>query len=189
MSSDHEIYISTDIETDGPIPGANSMLSLGAAAFFPDRRLISTFSINFKLLPGANPDPDTEKWWLTQPEAWAECRKDPQDPKAAITRYVEWVEGLPGNPVFVGYPATFDFQFVYNYMISFVGRSPFSFSALDIKSYAMAKLGTPFRKTTKQNMPREWFPEHKHTHVALDDAKEQGLLFLNILEAKPIVKS
>jgi hypothetical protein len=27
-----EIYISTDIEADGPIPGPHSMLSIGAAA-------------------------------------------------------------------------------------------------------------------------------------------------------------
>jgi hypothetical protein len=28
-----EIYVSTDIETDGPIPGEYSMLSFGSAAF------------------------------------------------------------------------------------------------------------------------------------------------------------
>ena len=28
-----EIYVSTDVETDGPIPGPYSMLSLGSAAF------------------------------------------------------------------------------------------------------------------------------------------------------------
>jgi len=31
-----EIYISTDVETDGPIPGPNSMLSFGSAAFEVD---------------------------------------------------------------------------------------------------------------------------------------------------------
>jgi hypothetical protein len=29
-----EIYISTDVETDGPIPGPNSMLSFASAAYF-----------------------------------------------------------------------------------------------------------------------------------------------------------
>jgi hypothetical protein len=28
-----EIYVSTDIEADGPIPGPNSMLSFGSAAY------------------------------------------------------------------------------------------------------------------------------------------------------------
>ena len=29
----NEIYISTDVETDGPIPGPHSMLSIGSAAY------------------------------------------------------------------------------------------------------------------------------------------------------------
>lgn len=33
-----EIYVSTDIETDGPIPGPNSMLSFGSAAFTAEGR-------------------------------------------------------------------------------------------------------------------------------------------------------
>ena len=31
-----EIYVSIDVEADGPIPGDHSMLSLGAAAFSAD---------------------------------------------------------------------------------------------------------------------------------------------------------
>ena len=32
-----EIYVSTDVETDGPIPGPHSMLSLASAAYRPDK--------------------------------------------------------------------------------------------------------------------------------------------------------
>lgn len=64
-----EIYISCDVETDGPIPGANSMLSLGAVAFAPNRDQLGTFSVNLVELSGAAPDPKTEAWWATQPEA------------------------------------------------------------------------------------------------------------------------
>ncbi|MBF0106938.1 MAG: hypothetical protein HQM16_16620 [Deltaproteobacteria bacterium] len=34
-----EIYISTDVEADGPIPGMNSMLSFGSAAYLEDKTL------------------------------------------------------------------------------------------------------------------------------------------------------
>ena len=64
-----EIYVSTDIEADGPIPGPNSMLSFGSAAFLADGTMIGTFSRNLETLEGAVADPDTAKWWLTQPEA------------------------------------------------------------------------------------------------------------------------
>ena len=30
-------------------------------------------------------------------------------------------------------------------------------------------------------MPKHWFDEYAHTHVALDDAIEQGALFCNML--------
>jgi hypothetical protein len=63
------------------------------------------------------------------------------------------------------------------------GESPFSHSALDIKSYAMALMGTDYRASVKGNMPSEWFEELPHTHVALDDAIGQGALFCNMLAA------
>lgn len=176
-----ETYISTDIETDGPIPGPNSMLSFGSAAYLPDKTLVSTFTANLETLPGAVGDPDTMRWWASQPEAWEAARRDRQDPAVAMSKYVEWVESLPGKPVFVAYPAGFDFLFVYWYLVRFTGRSPFSFSALDIKTYAMALLDQGYRSATKRNMPREWFDPIRHTHVALDDAIEQGAMFCNML--------
>ncbi len=127
-----EIYVSTDIEADGPIPGPNSMLSFASAAYTADKTLLSTFSANLLTLPGAVADPKTMEWWKTQPDAWAQCRRDPQQPQTAMPAYVSWLKALPGTPVFVAYPAAYDFMFVYWYLIRFAGESPFSFSALDV---------------------------------------------------------
>lgn len=176
-----EIYVSTDVEADGPIPGPHSMLSFGSAAYTGDKELVATFSANLETLPGATAHPETAKWWATQPEAWAACRADLEEPAAAMRRYADWVDGLDGAPVFVGYPAAYDFLFVYWYLVRFVGRSPFSHSALDIKTLAMALLGRGYRDSTKRNMPKRWFDELPHTHRALDDAIEQGALFCNML--------
>ncbi len=98
-----------------------------------------------------------------------------------MPRYVTWLKALPGKPVFVGYPASYDFLFVHWYLVRFAGESPFGVAALDMKTYAMALLGTPFRATTTHTMPRDWFDKHVHTHVALDDALEQGAMFCNML--------
>lgn len=176
-----EIYISTDVETDGPIPGPHSMLSFASAAFHADKTQVGTFSANLHILPGAAGDPKTMQWWKTQPEAWAACRSNLERPEDAMARYVDWIKGLGGKPVFVGYPVTFDFMFVYWYLIRFTGSSPFSHSALDMKTYAMALLKTDYRESTKRNMPRRWFDDLPHTHVALDDAIGQGHLFCNML--------
>lgn len=176
-----EIFVSTDVETDGPIPGPHSMLSIGSAAYTADKTLVSTFSANFELLEGAVAHPKTAEWWATQPEAWAACRSNLERPEAAMRRYVDWIKKLPGKPVFVAYPAGFDFLFVYWYLIRFVGESPFSHSALDMKTYAMALLKTGYRDSTKRNMPSRWFDKLPHSHIALDDAIEQGALFCNML--------
>src|SRR5207245_3479609 len=117
----------------------------------------------------------------TQPEAWTVCRQKLRSPEEAMPAYVRWLKSLPGTPVFVAYQAGFDFLFVYWYLMRFVGHSPFSFSALDIKTYAMALLKTEYRESVKRNMPRRWFEAQRHTHVALDDALEQGLLLCNML--------
>lgn len=76
-------------------------------------------------------------------------------------------------------------MFVYWHLIRFTGSSLFAHSALDIKTYAMAMLGTPYRSTVKRTMPRSWFCNRPHSHVALDDAIEQGSLFCAMLAANP----
>jgi hypothetical protein len=181
-----EVYISTDVETDGPIPGPNSMLSLGSAAFSEGGTMRGTFSANFQTLPGAAPDQDTQKWWESQSkDVYEACRSNPEDPKQVMLRYANWLENMKDkgrSPVFVGYPAGFDFLFTYWYLMKFAGFSPFSFSAIDIKTFVMAELGSNYRESTKRNMPKRWFKGlPPHTHRALDDAIEQGQLFMNIL--------
>jgi len=188
----NEVFVSVDVETDGPIPGQNSMLSIGAAAFLEDRTLLGTFSMNLDTIEGAVADPETTKWWETQPTAWEACRKATRTPHSAMVQFSNWVREMSivpnqdalRKPVFVGYPAGFDFLFVYWYLIKFTGTSPFSFSALDIKTYAMAVLGCDYRKVDKRMLARFKEPGLPHTHVAVEDAIEQGYLFLNLLKAR-----
>ena len=179
-----EIYVSTDVEADGPIPGPHSMLSFASAAYWPDKTLHSTFSANLLTLQGAAGDPKTMEWWQSQPEAWAAARENVGDPAIVMPKYVAWLKALPGKPVFVAYPVAFDFMFVYWYLIRFAGESPFSHSALDIKTFAMALLGADYRDCVKRNMPKAWFDPLPHTHKALDDAIEQGALFCNMLATR-----
>jgi hypothetical protein len=179
-----EVYVSTDIETDGPIPGANSMLSFASVAYDGEGRALGSFEANLETLPDAVPDARTMEWWRTQPEAWAACRQDLRAPAAAMADYDRWLQSLSGRPVFVAYPLLFDMMFVYWYQIRFVGRSPFGHSGIDIKTMAYAALGLrSYRDATKRSMPADWFGETPHSHVALDDARGQGELFFNIRRA------
>jgi DNA polymerase III alpha subunit (gram-positive type) len=180
--SKEEIYFSCDIESDGPIPGKFSMLSLGSAAFKADGTMLGTFSVNLQTLPEASQDLNTMLFWEDNKLAYDATRQNIIEPKLAMEQFSNWVNNFNCSPVFVGYPASFDFLFVYWYLISFIGESPFGFSALDIKTYAMSLLKTKFRKTTKKNMPARLFSKSPHTHIAVDDAIEQGELFINMLK-------
>ena len=176
-----DIYVSTDVESDGPVPGLHSMLSFGSAAFGQDGRLVSTHAANLCLLEGAQGDAATMDWWRANLAAWEATRQDCILPDAAMRGYVDWLAVLPGRPVFVGYPAVFDFMFIQWYLVRFTGASPFGHSAIDIRSYAMGAMGVDFRSTAKRCLPQRWLCESPHTHVALDDALEQGRLFCNML--------
>lgn len=180
-----ELYFSVDIESDGKIPGKNSMLSFGCAVFTGDGKLIDTYSANLETLPDAKPDQDTMEWWKDQKEAWEACRKDTRPAEVVMPEFVQWVKKVSGRdrPVFVGYPTGYDFTFMYWYLIAFCGDSPFSFSALDIKTFAMAITGLPFRDSTKRRWPKHWFDnKNRHNHIALDDAIEQGFSFTKMLK-------
>lgn len=177
-----EIYVSTDIEADGPIPGPNSMYSFGSYAFDWTGKEYGTFYATLTEIPGAAADQKTKTdFWDKHPDAFAMARKDAEDPALVMPRYRDWLKKLPGPPVFVGYPATYDFMFVYWYLMKYAGESPFAHSALDIKTYACCLMKKPFRQSTKKGMPPVWFPKDPHTHNGLDDAIEQGKLFLAMM--------
>jgi hypothetical protein len=180
-----EIFVSVDIETDGPIPGPHSMLSLGAAAFTRGEETpIATFEVNFSPLEGAAPDPQTAAWWAAQdPAVWAHITADPQPPEVAMRRFDAWVRALPGAPVLATFPS-WDYLWVHWYFHRFVGRSPFGLGGMDIKTLAWSVLETPsFRDTAKRNFPPALFEgTPDHTHQALDDAIGQGMLLIRLLK-------
>ena len=177
-----EIYFSVDIETDGPCPGVNSMLSLGAVAMSEQQGVISEFYVNLLPLPGAQPNMLTQtQFWDRFPEMYAATQVDPQDPLVAMNQFRSWIHAQGGVPVAVAFPAGFDFSYLWYYMNRFGGECPFSFSCIDIKTMAWCLLGGNYRHATKRNWPHRWFSSLPHTHHALQDAQEQGDTFLRML--------
>ena len=136
---------------------------------------MSTFSFNLEFLPGAGSDPRTMLWWEQFPEAWLASRSDPQPPVTARRAYGVWLATLPGTPLCVGWPAAWEFMWVYWYLIRYTEQRPFGECAIDSRSYAMAMRKAPFFKTGKNNLPKRWLEDRPHTHVALAEAMEQGV--------------
>src|SRR4051794_33230600 len=116
----HDVYISADIESDGPIPGRYSMLSFGlvvAATFdgetFAPRVEGETFYRELK--------PVSEQ---CLPEAIAasgldrdELLRAGAEPARAMRDAASWVESVAvgARAVLVGYPVVFDWMFMHWY--------------------------------------------------------------------------
>lgn len=195
MTDRHETFISFDVEADGRVPGVSSMWSFGAAAFAdtaaPSSPPFATYGAVLEELPDANGEPDTLNRWSKQPDEIYRANRDgARDPADVMREFVQWLDVLAirTDLVPVAYPAGFDWTYLYWYMIKFVGRSPFGFQCLDIESQAMSLLGTRWKDTVKRHMPSSWFPEQRHTHVPLEDAIEQGQLFLAVRQHAGVLR-
>lgn len=177
------LFLSVDIEADGPIPGPHSMLSIGAVAIKIDGTIVDTFSANLTALKGASPCPDTmEEFWAKYPVAWAEATKNPCDHVAVMQDYRKFIDNLPDRPVFIGYPASFDHAFHHWYLVRFTGDDPCGHHALDLKTLAATMLKIPYRDARKSCFPERWFEgAPAHDHVALTDAMEQAIMGINML--------
>ena len=183
--TNEECYVSIDVETDGPIPGVHSMLSLGAAAFDAEGQLQDTWSANLEPLPEASEHPRTMRWWAAHADAWEAARANPQPPQTAIVAFVAWAEALRktvGWPVAVAFPAAFDALWVEWYCVRFAGASPFRRRCVDLRTLVMVAMGAGYREAGKTSMPQHWrCGTGTHAHRAVDDATEQGRLFFRIV--------
>jgi hypothetical protein len=190
-----DIYISADIEADGPIPGEFSMLAFGlaVAATFDGEAFTSHApgeqTLYRELKPiAARFEPAALKAARLDRAALA---RDGAEPEAAMRDAVDWVtaqaERAEGaRPVLVGYPVVFDWMFLHWYFVRFVGESPFGFSgALDIKTMYHQKARVIMDDAGRNDLPAELQASHPHTHNALDDAIEQAEIFNRLWQWRP----
>lgn len=182
-----DLYISADVEADGPIPGTFSMLSFGLAVaatfdgqtFEPSDPSQQTFYRELK--------PISDRFDPTALEVSGLDRDrlahDGAEPQAAMRDATGWVAERAAaaggaRPVLVAYPVVFDWMFLHWYLINFAGASPFGFSsALDIKTLYQQKAHVTLDQAGRNDLPDELRSPRPHTHNALDDAVEQAEIF------------
>lgn len=174
-----EVYVAADIEADGPIPGEYSMLSVGLAAvghpeltFYTELQPISSSFVPEALAVSGL---DRERLMHEAPL-----------PTVAMQAAVAWVDSLKplGRPVFVAAPAVFDGMFLHWYFIKFAGRNPFGVTGagIDLRSYWMGAEGTSWYATGRTLIQQALgIAGLRHTHHALDDARELAAIFGAVL--------
>jgi hypothetical protein len=182
-----DLYISADIESDGPIPGDYSMLSFGFAvagsfdgasfaAAAPER---ATFYRELRPISDGF-DPDAVSVSGLDRDRLSTEGAEPAAAMAAAAAWVE-AEARGRRPVLVAYPLGFDWMFLHWYFVRFAGRSPFGFSgALDMKTMYQQKAGVVLDRAGRRDLPAFLIPDAPHTHNALDDAVEQSEIFARL---------
>jgi hypothetical protein len=179
-----DLYISADIEADGPIPDPYSMLAFGfanAATFdgnvFEVRE--PTAATFYRELKPISPDFNPTALSVTGLDRKTLAREG-TEPEVAMREAADWVTAQAANarPVLVGYPVVFDWMFLYWYFVRFLGKSPFGFSnALDMKTIYQQKAGVTLDVAGREDLPSVLTSRRQHTHNALDDAIEQADVF------------
>lgn len=180
------IYVSVDMESNGPCPGLHSMLSVGAVAFTEDKKIVSKFARNLELWENTVEDPSTMEFWDKFRFAYESTRLFLVTPQKAMTDMAKWVDGLKelGNVVFIAAPLAFDWKWIDWYSHNTIGYNPFGFgnNSIDVKSFVWHIFGDDFSGMSDDNYPREWYENKPHPHIAVEDALEQGIMFLNALQ-------
>ncbi len=184
-----DIYISADIEADGPIPGRYSMLAFGLVVAgtydghkFSPREL--TKDTYYRELKPVTQHFDPAALDVSGLDREALIR-DGVDPRVAMQEAAQWVHEIAQShrPVLVGYPIVFDWMFLHWYFINYAGESPFGFSnALDIKTMYQQKAKVTLDKSGRRDLPAEFASARRHTHNALDDAIEQAEIFIKLFQ-------
>lgn len=188
MIDDEHVYVVVDIETDGPVPGIHSMLSIGAVATSATQE-VSTFYRTILPMESAQPDPDTAQWWRRQPDLWKEVTTNAIPAVQAMREFLAWIDDLGKKPVFVAHPIGFDYAFVNWYLFKFAGMSPFvtyapDMKTLDLQSFMAGKLGLTVAESHRSKLePTLLKGMPDHTHNALDDARGYAVILRNVLNS------
>src|SRR5262249_10786599 len=142
-----ERYISVDVETSGPIPGVYSLLTIGACVIGD---LGATF---YKMLKPITESVNVDAMKVTG-LSLTDLLEKGESPQQAMKSFGEWVRNVAVGvaPVFVGLNAPFDWSFVNYYFHRYVGRNPFGFAALDVKSLYMGVTGCRWSETKSSKM-------------------------------------
>lgn len=189
------LYISGDCESLGGHPDRNYVFSWGFAAATEDGQERGALHVNLAPPPGTEADPDTLAWFQSTEEnrkVYAECTRDPVSLLEGMTKIRTWISAFYKDykPVLVFYPTVFDGTMLYLNWYRALGhpsggKGP-GFTAIDIRSYAAARLGISIWDTGKTSPKMQPFmpKDLPHTHNPLDDAREQLHLFLNLMRHK-----
>lgn len=178
------LYLSFDIESDGPVPSLNSMLSFGVYILDIDKNCYLSFEQTLKPLENAQQNKDTMEFWNKNKEAYIYSTTNQQEPQIVFTELSNKIKKLKENYIIVpiAWPACFDWQWFNYYFWKFTGENPLGYSCKCIGSYLWGISQKEYHNVDDTLCKKYEDPKLVSTHKPLDDAKYQGVLFVNALK-------
>jgi hypothetical protein len=186
-----DLYISADVEADGPVPGPYSMLAFGLAvagrydgeSFVAAAPREQTF---YRELAPISDEYDPEALEVSGLDRDRLVREGAQA-TLAMDAAAAWIGDIAAGhrPVLVAWPLAYDWLFLQWYFLRFATEgSPFGFSSgLDMKTLFWRHAGGVVDGAGKEDLPPDLQPSAPHTHNALDDAVEQAEIFVRLWRA------
>ncbi len=177
LAKEISTYISVDVETSGPNPYEYSLLSIGACTIREPR---STFYIELKPVN----DNQLPSAMQVSGLSLAELAERGLEPREALELFEEWLKHTVRHerPIFVGFNSPFDWMFAADYFHRYLGRNPFGYSAIDVKSFYMGLKGVTWEDTSMRRISPIYLEGRRLSHNALEDALVQAELFEKMLD-------
>lgn len=182
-----ETIISFDIETTGLVAGLHSMISLGAVAYRNGKE-ISCFYGAMHEEEGSARSEGTMQFWQKNLTEWKNLRKQARPIVDVMDEFYTWAKALQKPRVLAANPASFDGSFLFPYLCKYVHEDAvnelfYRTRALDIRTYIAALYGVPYSEAERRLLPPEWKENLPYDHNALNDARNQGAVLMNLLKS------
>jgi len=188
-----KLYVSFDIESDGSLPKAN-MWEIGIVAYTEDGNELDTYSSLISTRPGIVGNQDTIQWIESQglTAKYQQCvNQEAPSPATVMNEIAEMMRkwNSDGYKVqWVARPSSFDFPYIKEYFVEYGPQDQDSQKLLPFKATCISSMldmvhilvKTPEDK--KQELWDALSEGHVHTHDALDDARGQGKVFMNLIK-------
>ncbi len=177
-------YICVDVETAGPVPGEYALLSIGAC-------LVMDITTNFYVELKPDRKKTSDEAMVIHGLSLGKLIKTGKHPKEALQAFGAWIKSVTpegDQPIFVAFNASFDWMFIHDYFLRYLGENPFGHSALDIKAYFMGQTGVEWDQTSLKQIATRFMDERHLTHNALSDAQDQAEIFQMMLKMKPGIR-
>lgn len=177
LQAEIDRIIMVDVESAGPVPSLFPLLSIGACTINQPRK---QFYVELK--------PDK---LAAEPEALAVSHFTLEDlqvqgilAEEAMRLFAAWLEEtLKGEmPIFAAFNAPFDWMFINDYFIRYLGFNPFGHNALDIRPLFMGLRGVSWSQSSMREVSHHYLESRALVHHALQDAMDQADMLTGILE-------